>query len=191
MKIDPKDKNIKDIANKAIKAEQKRAKYGLSNLGLHTHNGTDSPRINESDLVRNIKIYAQIAADSSPPNPATLTIPNVPNLNSIKFYGYAVKTDERATINGEAQFGRNYLYNGTTFVSLSSGSPILQSSNYFYSNEGSGTFQVGLATIYLAYVNDGSSDVATVEVVSYSNGIVSLTSTMAAGWSLIGNLILT
>lgn len=189
------EKKIRDIAEQVYAQKTLKSKYSVAQVPFHTHNGIDSTRVNEKDIVLNIRNYVRLVADET----QSFTIRNIPNVSTIDLQGFAANNadgspaTERAIINGIAKFGRCYNFVGTApVISATStvvGIPFIQSSNAFYTAQGmSPTFRVSVAPS-LAYVTSGAGDKVNMVINSYNNGEISVTVTLDTNWKLQVDLI--
>jgi len=51
------ERKIRDIAESVYAEKTLKSKYTVSQVPFHTHNGTDSTRVNEKDIVLNVRNY--------------------------------------------------------------------------------------------------------------------------------------
>ncbi len=116
------EQQIKNIARGVFNEMQGSSSFSSFQTSSHLHNSSDSPRINEGDLIRGDKYIAGILADDTGSGADILTITNgVSNPSRIAFYGIAQnpKTGtaiQKATITGEAQLGRCYINHGNQTI---------------------------------------------------------------------------
>lgn len=188
------EQKMKEIAEKVYAEKTLKAKYSVSQVPFHTHNGTDSTRINEKDMVHNVRNITQIVADSS----ETLILRNIPNISGISFTGFAANNagggsaTKRLVITGNARFGRCYVLTGEgSSISVDTnvqGTPLIQASNYMFSNVTGPVFTVGIGP-YLAYGTEAGAVKAVIDIESYNNGSIILSVTLDTGWRMEGNLI--
>jgi len=174
-------------------------RYNVAKVPVHTHNGVDTVRIEQKDLILNQRYNTFLISDVS----ETFQIKNIPNLSQINFLGFAADNagggaaTKRLVLNGQANFGKCFTFSGTgSSISLDTtlaGIPFIQSGNFMYVN-GSATVtssRVGASNQFFIYGTDGTNEVVTVTVDSYTTSSIVLTVTLAAGWKLQGSLILT
>jgi len=164
--------------------------YGSPKVPPHTHDGVDSSQINQRSLLSGIPLYGNIVFTES----EVFTIQALQGVTEISFLGFAANNagggaaTQRAVISGSAFLGK-----GSRMVSFAPRSaqigPIVQTSNFMFTNETGPAFRVGLSTEYLAYTTDGSSDLVTVEITSFTKTSVTFTVTLASGWQVQGGYI--
>ncbi len=197
------EQKIRQIAEQVYATKTQKAKYGVSQVPFHTHNGTDSSRINEKDMVHNTRNYTRLFSDES----GIFTLRNVANVNCLTLKGFVANNangspaTKRAIINGEAYFGRCFTFAGqppnidvtTTVVGI----PFVQSSNAMYlSVTGSGaTIAVSnrvSVSPNIALVTDGTNTIVEMTILSYNNGTITFNLQLQAAnnWLLQVDLIL-
>lgn len=185
-------KDARDVAKKVYKEESDKSKYKVPQVPYHTHNGSDSPSIREWDVIKNIRSNTQLISITS----ETIRFTNIPNMSTLMSFGFAANNaggggaTERATITGEADFGKCYIFTGSgSSISLTtnvSGIPYIQSCNFVY--VAGSSQRVGIAP-YLAYATDGSSVLVQAEITNYTPNFIEIQITLATGWQLQTNLI--
>jgi hypothetical protein len=189
------EQKMKEIAEQVYAEKGVKSKYTVTQVPFHTHNGTDSARINQKDIIKNITNFGNFVATEGT---SIVQINNVPNSSRITLSAIAFATSKQAVVNGYAAFGRCYDFNfGTTITPTDTstpGTPFIQMCSFSYITiTGSGaTLAVGsnVGTVpYIGYVNDGSEKVK-MEVIDFNNGVVFLQATVATGWTFGGNIII-
>lgn len=129
------EEQIRKIAMEVFNESSFRSQFSPSQTTFHTHNGIDSSRVNQSDLVTSDKYIAFATATAGY---ATLQVTTTPT--SIQFYGFAANNADgtsptkRAICNGNAQLGVCYTaLNSTDLTPGASGqSSFIQASNSLY-----------------------------------------------------------
>lgn len=188
------EQKIRQISEQVYAEKTLKSKYGVSQVPFHTHNGTDSIRINEKDVTLSVRNYVRLIADEN----GTFSIKNIPNVSTINLQGFAANNadgspaTERAIINGIAKFGRCYNFSGTAPTidanSNVQGIPFVQSSNSMYTDEGGPSFRVAVGPLF-AYVTSGSGDKVLFTINSYNNGEINVTVVLDTNWKLQVDLI--
>lgn len=189
-------KEARDVATRVY--EELGTKYGVAQVPVHTHNGIDSSRVSQVDLIQNIKYASLLTIDSS----TTFIVRNIPNISRLSFSGFAANNagggaaTERAIINGETYFGKCYNLSGTgvsgVITTNVTGTPIVQGSNYMYVDSTSlANNRVGATNLYFVYAGNTAAGVVQLTVDSYRNDSLTLTSVLAAGWQITGFITLT
>jgi hypothetical protein len=179
--------------------------FNLSKIPSHEHNGLDTVKISQKNLINNNKYSVFVSSIAS----ETFTLSNLPNISQLFFNGIAsnnasdmtVPGTLKATVIGQVQFGNCY---GTPSVSGTVADisfanvvePFVQSANDIYIDTTDLTkCRAGAANSYFVYVQDGTTPtpvvVATAKVVSYDNSTITITTTLEANWQITGTLILT
>jgi hypothetical protein len=191
------EQKIRQISEQVYAEKTLKSKYGVSQVPFHTHNGIDSTRIDEKNVLHNIRNYTRLMADES----TVFNIRSVSNVDKLTLKGFVANNADgspatkRAIINGEAYFGRCYNFTGVApniSTSPVQGIPFVQSSNALYTEQGmSAVFRVAVSPS-LAFVTDGSSDIVELLITSYNNGLIEFDLQMQAGqnWLLQVDLIL-
>lgn len=75
--------------------------FGVNKTPTHTHDGVNTVRINESDLIRNIKYHSTLGSIED----ETFTLKGLPNANRIDFNGYAINGLTTVTFTGTLSSG--------------------------------------------------------------------------------------
>lgn len=188
------EQKIRQIAEQVYAQKTLKSKYGVSQVPFHTHNGTDSVRISETNIIHNTRNYTRLLADES----TVFSIRNVSNVDKITLKGFVadnadgMPATKRAIVNGEAYFGRCYNFTGVapdiSLTSTATGIPFVQSSNSMYV---SGTTARVSVAPSLGYATTGS-DIFTLTIISYNNGFITFDLQIAPGqnWLLQVDLIL-
>lgn len=191
------NQKIKEIAEQVYAQKTLKSKYSVTQVPFHTHNGTDSVRISEKDIVHNIRNGTRLVVDEN----ETFSIRNIPNVSMIQLQGFGANNadgspaTERAIINGVAVFGRVYTFSGqgSTIDATSTvvGLPFFQSSNSLYTMQGmSPAFQVAVAPA-LAFATSAAETKVQITINSYNNGEINITVELADNWKFQGDLIFT
>lgn len=188
---------------------------GPEQIPRHIHDGIDSPKINEANIIPNISLSGSITMTQgtitgTAPNQiitwANYYIPIASTVKEVKFYGGAVnKTVSpaiHAMIIGEARISIGYQYQPGTPNSVLTGNikqNITQGSAAMIMTNGVGGTGAGAFSIlrssqsYIAYAADGSNPqniYAVARVFSYSNTQIIVQTAFASGWSLSGQWII-
>lgn len=167
-----------------------------SSIPFHVHNGVDSPQINSVNIVNNIKYQSGIT-DSNVTGgtvTSTATLSKVPNISTITLSGFAANNagggaaTKKALITGHAEFGKTYVVSSAP--STLNPQQFFQYSNSIYIDTASlANTTVNTNSIRLvSVVNQASSTISEVNITSYRDGTLTITSILAAGWQLNCNL---
>lgn len=201
------EQNIRSIIQDELQKYATRNQYGVSKIPYHTHNGTDASKIEEKNIIQNKKTSSFLQTTLVTGGTEVDTIVNVPNLSSISFLGFAANNagggaaTKRAIINGLAEIGRCSLYaDSTTGFIPATPISILQTSNSMYVDSTdltknrvtatNGDLTDSVYTGLFCYTIDDTGTELVRTVVTYTNSIVTFTTTIASGWKLQGALIL-
>lgn len=120
------ENKIRNIVNQEIHSYMDRKQFSVSKIPSHTHNGTDTVRIKQTDVVQSPKYVTELIENVS----ETFTITNIPNLSSLTFSAIAYDTSVsphkiKASSWGEAVFGQCLSFSGSgTVISVSNALPI-------------------------------------------------------------------
>lgn len=182
--------------------------FNLSKIPSHTHDGKDTNKILQKNVIPNQKVMTFMIEDTS----ETFTISNIPNITRISFLGFAANNKsapatKRAIINGIAEFGNCFGFSGSgTNISFASNVSLtpepIQAYNYMYTDTsnltktrvgaGNGSYSGGVYTSMLCRAaDDTGGDVVALEITSYTSSSITFTCTLTADWKLQGTLILT
>ena len=137
-----KEEDIKIIARseaqRIYSQNQSTGQFGVNQTSFHTHNGTDSPRINQNNITTGTTAFLDFGVSGS----GTGTINTLQNITFITGHGIAYDTSanpivKKALITSEARLGKCYLYNwqgNTDNIPVSGGftEPYLQKCNAAY-----------------------------------------------------------
>ncbi len=200
-------KEMENIAQQVFNRNTSRSQFSPSSTTLHTHNGIDSPQINQEDVLPNTRLSGSITFSQSTIYQIGVNF----NPTSIWFYGEAVNNDGssptiRAHCIGNAQLGPSFYLQPSSTTSVVVGGPtqnIIQSSSMLLidSSTTSALFS-GLGTQYnptvRAIVDEGhlvdveyGGILARATILSYENGVILIDVFVASTWQIIGNLVIT
>lgn len=185
--------------DKAIKEYATKNQYGISLIPNHIHNGTDTNRINQKDIIANVGYGTFLVIDAS----ETFVIKNIPNLRRLTFKGFAANNaiaaaTKRVTSNGEANFGKFFSFAGT-------GSPIVVTianvvplpfiqhccSMYVDSTDLTKNRVNASGLNFMNSLDDTGAVVCSLTLDSYINDTLTITSVVGANWKINGVLTLT
>lgn len=195
--INPNEKEMRKIADEQILAYMSKKQFQTSKIPIHEHNGIDTVKIKERNIISNDKITTFLIVDTT----ETFSIVNLPNSKSIRFVGFAANnaTDpatERCIINGGIELGPTYGFSGTgSSIAYDNNIPVpfIQYSNaMFVDSTDVAKNRVAATNQYFAYaVDDGSNVLVSAELISATQTSMTMTITLAATWKLQGSLIIT
>ena len=185
--------------DKAIRQYAEKNQYGVSPIPNHVHNGTDSNRINQRDVIANVGYGTFLVIDAS----ETFVIKNIPILRRLTFKGFAANNaisaaTKRVTSNGEANFGKFFSFTGT-------GSPIVVTianvvpmsfiqhccSMYVDSTDLTKNRVNASGANFMNSLDDTGATVCSLTLDSYINDTLTITSVVGTDWKIQGVLTLT
>ena len=191
------ESKIKQTIKEEIQNYMDRKQFDISSIPFHTHNGLDTSRINENDLLPADNFTASIVMGTA--GSEVFTISKVPNFSLLTFYGVATNGafgggpyNEKASIVGEARVGKLYDINTATGSDLYSDG-VLNANNYYQictSNYTDITLLskqlVTASKLGFVYVHDGTNQVALASITSISNDSIEITVTVSSSWYIQG-----
>ena len=204
------EQKIRQIARQeAEKILTTNSYSGAPVVPRHTHDGVNSPKINQINLIPSTEINGTInmtqgTISGSYPNQvinwANYFIPIPSTLNSVSFYGGALNTTAspamHAMIVGQAKLVSGYQYQPGTSNSVVAGTikeAIIQGSAAFIMTNGQGGTGAGAFAIirnsqsYIAFASDASNNIyAVARVASYDSSQLIVQTAFASNWSLSG-----
>lgn len=178
--------------------KQTQSQYNINKIPTHTHNGLDSVRIKQIDMLQNVKYNAFFIENTV----ETFQFINIPSLSRIDFLGFAANNADgspatkRAVCNGLGNFGTCLRFSGSgSTISLQTsgpGTPFVQSANFMYTDSTDLTkARVGATNEFFVYVTDGTTEVATIKILSYQNNSITMEVNLDTNWKIQGSLVLT
>lgn len=180
-----------------IKSYMATKQFDLSKIPSHVHNGTDTNKINQKDIIPSQKFTAFLVTTLTGAGTEIDTINNIPNFTRIDFNGFAANNagggaaTKRAIITGLAVTGNCVAYYSNGTSTGTSPVPIIMASNALYVDSTDLTkAQVSAANIYLCYAVDNTGAVIVSTTVSFTSSTITFTTTVASGWKLQGSLVI-
>lgn len=187
---------IRRIVREEIAKTSSSKRFDVQNIPYHTHNGIDSPRVNESSLVQSTSVSGSITFEQTTQYTLQLNANFTPS--NILAYGIVVDSASSPTVRcisvGSANAGPAFYFQpgGSTFVVT--GGPqqdIIQSSTYFAHIGGTSTRAL-TSEGHIVSIEYGGSIHARATVLSFSkSGIVIDVPFLDSGWSIIVNYVVT
>lgn len=176
---------------------QRNYRSGTPFVPPHQHNGNDNLRINQSNIVPNLKAVGGITLATEG---RVYTLNVIGNPTSVLFYGTAVNNNgssptQKAVINGNAQLTQGSLFqatNSSTVTASKSLQTIIQCSNSMFINVASiAATAVRASESHIVFVQDtAGTELAVATVVGFSNTSVSIkVEVLGSGWQIIGNFL--
>lgn len=193
------EQQLRDLVKEEIVKYTYESQYNTSPVSAHTHNGTDSLRIYEKDIVKNSKYKLGFtSSDFLTPGGETFTITSLPNISRMDFHGFAANNADgtpatlRAVATGMAVFGTTY-GNATTGIfttiapTSTSGNFAQSGSSMFADSTTLANSRVGSTNDYFVYVVNGAAAiVATARINSYTVGAIKIQTVLASNWEITG-----
>ena len=169
--------------------------FNFSKIPNHLHNGTDTNKIEEINLIKGKQYYVFLIENVS----EIFTVSGIPDLTSINFTGIAYDSSaspatKKASLNGYAIYGLNYTLTGSgvTFDTQKDATSVIdnQGTSAIYIDTSSLTkTTVSTSGQHLAYVvNDLGVVVASLTATYDIDKVITFTAVVAANWILKGNL---
>lgn len=205
---------IRKIVQQEIAKSNNASRFNLSAVTDHVHNGIDSPRIKEDDLIQSVNTAGSITFGTQG---ATYTINLTTNFTPTFVLAYGVVTDSAGSPNirchtiGSAQLTPGFYLQPESSRSVAMGGPQypfptsqpdgstatvpIQGSSFIYTNDSANTFFAGVSEDHLVDVFTGSSvsDIqARVTLVDFSRSFVKLyVPYLTSGWRINVNYVIT
>lgn len=190
------EEKMRQIAKQVYAESQSIDRIASMNTSSHNHNGIDSPRISQANIVPGIRASGSITFAQSTLYTLGLTF----NPTSILFYGIAVNNNAssptiRAHCVGNAQLGASFYFQPLSATSVTIGGPtqeMIQSSTTFLVDSSTSPVTVR-ATVdegHLVDVEYGGI-LARATIVSVGGGSIVIDVSVASTWQIIGNYVVT
>ena len=188
-KIDAKQQNWTEEQLRRLIQDELRvnANSGSPIVPRHNHDGNNSQKVKQTDLIPGIRINGTIDMTQN----AVYTLPIAGNLASVTFYGGAIgPAGTHAYISGNCQLGVGQQWQPGTGTSVTN--------NNVQENNIQGSAAIVTTTIpssyivnsqgHIAYVTDNtlSNILAMATITRYDNSTLYITVKLASGWSLHG-----
>jgi hypothetical protein len=131
------ESKIRQIFQSELKNYSTQNMYSSSRIPVHIHNGIDSVKISESDLIRSNKFITSLVTTLVTGGTEIDTLTSIPNINRVTFMGFAAdnasgSATKRVIINGQAEIGQCYFTDSTHTIPDTQN--IIQMSNFMYVN---------------------------------------------------------
>jgi hypothetical protein len=191
-----------DNSTQALQSLTNRIAKLEASFRSHTHDGSTTPKLSQGDINPSIRASGNITMST---DKQTYNLGLIDNPTQIQLYGIVVHTtsgafnsagpfDIRAIVVGNAQLGKSFYFQPQSSNSVTAGGlpeNIIQSSVYY----GNGTGGVHALTgeeaiIDVEYPSSGTI-VARATVTKFDNDHVEVYVSLAAGWGIIANFVVT
>ncbi len=189
------EQKIRQIAQQVVFESNNSSQFNVTPIPFHTHNGSDSPKVNAVNLIYNDKLLTGIVGENETTR-FTINL-GIANPTSIQAFGItrnnlAGAAIKKSSYNGNAQLGNCFQQNAVNVPP--NGQNVVQTcSNIFFDNT-SGAWvpscQVALNYLAIADINNPSTT-AYLQVISYDNTSITFLAFAATDWRLTVNLIIT
>jgi hypothetical protein len=195
--LEPQDENkikelAKEIARKEIESFMVQKQFNLSKIQNHEHNGLDTVRINEKDLINADMYSLGVTSVTS----ETFYIKGLQNFKHITCYAiasnqYSGTKTKKATITGEVQIGKTYSMGFDSTGTMASPSGLASnfyqtcSSIYVDTTNVANTFVTSSLDSFVRVINSSVGNVvAEAKVTSIENGFITIQTTLEPtdGW---------
>lgn len=178
------ERKIREISEQVYAEKTLKSQYGVAQVPFHVHSGTDSSRINEKDLVNNIKNHFVISNIVGDGNQHILVFNNIPNVKELVLSGAAGDGTNYVIMNGRAVFGKIYPFNyvsGDTFdlVSGTNGESVASTCNAMNVIPGSAA-EVSVTPGFIAASPGGEIQM---QIILVTQQFITVGYTFTAGWA--------
>jgi len=191
------ENQIKKVANGVFSANQNRGSMTSFKNSNHTHNGSDSPRINQDDVEPGSIMSLGFTTSTS----EIFTIEIFPGINQFILNGISANgLGQKASLTGSAAIGNTYRFgnsaSSTSYVKANGGQygGIIQNSSSVYidttdltkarvnATGNTGDASTG-GTAYIVWVQDAvPAVVASLSVIDWTNTTIKFQSVLATNW---------
>ena len=192
------EQQIRDIVRQEMGKVSSASRFEINPIQRHVHNGLDSPKVTESNIIRNIPVSGNITMAQATtytiglgisPTPASLVI-----FNGI-VYHTSGSIDMRAHCYGTANLGPSFYLQPGSSTAVQVGGPqqeMIQSSTMFLVDSSVNPPVVRVIADEGHIIDVEYSGIkARATVTSYTtNSITVDVTTLAAGWTIQGNWII-
>jgi len=210
------EQKIRQIVQQELQRSNNASRFSVNSIPQHTHDGINSPKIKEENLIRSVNTAGSITFGTQG---ATYTIKLTSNFtpSSILAYGIVVDNAVAASITirchsvGSAQLNNGFYLQSETNRSVVMGGPEyplpttqpdgskaavpIQGSSFIYANESSGAIRAGVSEDHLVdvFIGDAIADIrARVTVVDFSRDFIKLyVPYLTSGWRVSINYVIT
>lgn len=193
------EEQIREIAQEVYDQNQDKGRLSNFKVPFHVHNGSDSPRISQDNVVPGTYATAGITSSTS----EIFTIETFPSTDTITLHGIAYDSSaspstKKAHLNGSASIGNVFAYgnsngasvsliqmqNGTYVdIAMSSSSIYIDTSDLTKTRVNAAGTDFSGGASYLIYVtNDVGTVVASMIILDWSETSITFQTTLATNW---------
>lgn len=196
---------IRKIVQDELNRSQNGSRFGLQSIPRHAHNGIDSVQIKQSDIIPSVSVSGNISFASSDEYTIYLNSSFTPS--SILVYGNVTGASTgRYVTMGSANLGPSFYLQPDTTRTTVTGTieypfadpnldPVttvpLQSSIYFGAESAGGAMHTLSSEGHVVNVFYGSTIYARATITTFSRGFIKIQTTIASGWEINANFVIT
>lgn len=202
------ENKIRQIIRQEIRNNETQGSFRLRDIPKHIHDGIDSLKIHEKDLIQSVSVSGRITFSQETDYTINLNANFTPS--SVIMYGIAYDTSGtgvRCMIHGSANLGSSFYLQPDTATSVKTGSiqyPFidpnieggtivpLQSSSYLWVDNGSTDFHGQPGEGHIVDVQWSGTIYARATITEFTkNKVVVHVSDLASGWEIYTNIVIT
>lgn len=182
------EQQIRQIVQSELNQSKTTGQFTVTKIPNHTHNGIDSPRVNEKNLSLGVKYLKDFLITTSGP----FIVKGISNFKSFQFIGvvFGGGTQE-GIVNGSAMFGTCYeekIATGTTQTKKT----FVQACNSILIDTSSiaNTTTTVSAVYFVDVFNSSNVEVATAQVTNWDSQSITIDVNLVASWEIAGVLLI-
>lgn len=197
---------IRQIVQQEIAKQNNKSRFGIQSIPNHKHDGVDSLQIKQDNIIPSVSVSGRITFAQETDYTVNLNSSFTPSF--VNLYGIAYDTGAsgvRCMIQGTANLGPSFYLQPNTGTSVITGDvqyPFvdpnlgvtvpLQSSSYIWVDNGSTTFHGQPGEGHIVDVQWSGTIYARATITDFSkSAVVFNVSTLASGWEIYANLVIT
>jgi len=190
------EEEIKRIAQNVYNQNQISDKFSVSQTAFHRHNGTDSPKVKQGDIIPGTTSAVHLGSNAT----EVFTLDTTQNITLIALKGVATNgLGQKALLNGNAQLGNCFMYGvgalvGSNVRTIGTYEPFLQVCNAAYIDtlvdisdplNPVTNNRVMAKGSYIVYVlDDTAALVASMQIIDWTGTSIRFETYLAANWSI-------
>ena len=205
-----KEEDIKNLIQSELANNRQQNQFTVTPTSFHTHNGIDSPRVKQNNIINGTTSAAHLETLTS----EIFTLDTIQNITQLTLCGVALNgLGQKASLNGNAQLGKCFLYSPSSIslseITTNGGSyePFLQTFSETYIDTSFTTAVIGATTVltstglanarvlagegYIAAVADQNytdatlpPNIATLSIIKWTGSSITFKSVLAANWHI-------